>query len=81
VKPHDCEGLTDIQCWFADHFFERLRHWRCQPIEDRLCQRIAFREAQDKYQLEADELENVRAYLAERTKLLKSEPLPELSMN
>ena len=66
MKPHDCEGLNDIQCWHADHFAERLQLCRVRNIGEATAFRAARSAAQHRFPLEGEEVAQMDEYIASR---------------
>ena len=77
MKPHDCEGLNDIQCWHADHFAEQYRELRWRLHGDATAFRVARLRAQTRFPLEGDEVAQMDAYIASSFVVPKARREPE----
>ena len=66
MKPHDCEGLNDMQCWHADLFAEHLDLWRRRNMSEPVCFRAARADAQRRFPLEGEEVARMDEYIASR---------------
>jgi hypothetical protein len=77
VKPHDCEGLNDMECWHVERFAELLDLWRHRNMSDTTCFRLARQGAMQNFPLEPDEAARVDEYILSRFGEAKIKPEPE----